>query len=287
MSVPYFSSRARLAVTRLSTAQPSSRGFRKSLSAFSCAVLATNTFTSLVSGKRAASKSMAWFATTIDNTEGADRIKNAVRKLSGSGEAKTIDVHIRHVYSYFWWDGKLDEAAEQRLEVSVDEKNSEGTAPLVEQTIVREHSDDVPMLLSKRGWNEMPSFPCYQLTFRKSLDDKESADEAVRQLDLQKAGREVVSRRQAGCAQFERERQTLFVKTTAQRKEEAKKTIADMPGGTKLHVEETLVNANEDYWKWLEEQTESGSFSVSGADSKEKKDDESVENSKEETTREL
>eukprot|EP00392_Amoebophrya_sp_AT5.2_P009823 g9851.t1 len=193
---------------------------------------------------------MSWYATTIDNSEGADKIKVAVRKLG-------LEPIVRTVFSHFWWDGKLDHAVESRIEVAFSSDGSDSPmANSVKAAIAENHSDDVPMLLTKQPYNELPALACYQLIV--TLRD---TSPTVADAELRKLGKTLVEKRLAGCTQHDNEGRKLFVKTTAQKLNDARDFIEHVPevmgGGSTAEVKEELVEANEDYWTWLHEQTES------------------------------
>ncbi|CAD7937185.1 unnamed protein product [Amoebophrya sp. A120] len=177
-----------------------------------------------------------WYATTTDNHDASENIKKALTSLG-------LPVNVRNVYSHFWWDGKLDNAVEARIEVEFSDTSQSET---IAKAITENHSDDVPMLLTHQQWNDLPEHACYQAVFTRKAGASKAAD-------LRDLGKQVVEKRFAGCSQHDNDGGLLFVKTTGESLPKVKNFFESQ--GNVEEVSTTLVDANKDYHSWLYEQT--------------------------------
>jgi len=81
-----------------------------------------------------------WVASTCDDAAATDQILRALEAIG------TRSVVKREVFSHFWWDGKLDDASETRIEVTLDDDGP--TLQTVKDAILKNHSDDTPMVIN-------------------------------------------------------------------------------------------------------------------------------------------
>ena len=191
-----------------------------------------------------------WVATTIEDPDSAktdpleaEKSRMYLEHLKSFLGADALC--IRKVRAKFFWNNKVDEADELRLEASFEDSSR---IKIWSEEFLKHHPYETPMVLT----HTEPAANEEVVQFRVSLSKEETLSQKVEVLVAK-----LIGARRVACIQEESvssEGQILFVKTSGALARHVEAELRSLGG----NVDRESVEANEGYAKWVLHETEKG-----------------------------